>query len=83
MPLRFLIVTAMCISLCFAAIASAQNGRFFNSRRYVPSNPYSAPIRQAPRLTEEQLNRIYGPSILVRNKKKSAQPATSFVVQPR
>ena len=83
MPSRFLLIIVFCISLCFAAIASGQNGRFRNSRRYTPSNYFAAPPARAVRLSSEQMDRIYGPSILVRSQRKPAQPASSFVIQPR
>jgi hypothetical protein len=83
MPSRCLPIIVFCISLCFSAIASGQNGRFRNSRRYAPSNYFAAPPARAIRLSSEQMDRIYGPSILVRSQRKPEQPASSFVVQPR
>ena len=83
MPSRFLLIIVFCISLCVAAIASAQNGRF-RSRRYSPPNYFAAPVARGPQLTSEQMDRIYGPSILVRrHQKQPGPPAKSFVVQPR
>lgn len=84
MPSRILLITLFCITLCFTAVATAQNGRFRNDRRYTPSNYYPAPVTRTPRLSAEQMDRIYGPSILVRGQQKAVEvTSSSFVVQPR
>ena len=81
MPSRILLITDFCITLFFAAVATAQTGRLLNSRRYTPSNYYPAPLTRTPRLSLRQMDEIYGPSILVRSQRKSAE--TASVVQPR
>ncbi|MGI9469798.1 MAG: hypothetical protein ACR2OA_21930 [Rubripirellula sp.] len=83
MPSRILLITVFCITLCFAAVASAQNGRFLSNRRYSPSTFYSTPVARNPRLSAEQMDRIYGPSILVTKQLKPTEATPSFVVQPR
>jgi hypothetical protein len=83
MPSRILLITIFCITLCFAAVATAQNGRFRNNRRYTPSTYYPAPTARAPRLSAAQMDRIYGPSILVRSGQKKPEQTSTFVVQPR
>lgn len=67
MPTRILLITVFCIALCFTAVATAQNRRFLNSRHYTPSNYFPANVARAPYFTPEQMDRIYGPSILVRH----------------
>lgn len=83
MPSRFILIIICCITLCFTAVATAQNGRFPNSRRYIPSQYYPGYFRRAPRLSVEQMNRIYGPSILVPTKQKTDAATQPVVVQPR
>ncbi|MGB1815546.1 MAG: hypothetical protein ACPHJ3_09315 [Rubripirellula sp.] len=83
MPSRILLITVFCITLCFAAVATAQEGRFFSNRRYTPPNYFPATRTRTQRLSIEQMDRIYGPSILIRTQQQASDPKSAFVVQPR
>ena len=83
MLVRILLVAAVGIASCISHHATGQNGRFLSGRRYAPVYSYTAPPTRSRQLTPEQMTRIYGPSILVRQEAKKRNSQPRFVTQPR
>jgi len=80
---RILLVAAVGIASCITSYSYGQTGRLLSGRRYAPAYYYPAPITRFVRLSAEQMDRIYGPSILVRREAKKPNQNSRFVTQPR
>ena len=80
---RLLLVTAVGLASSITNHADGQNSRFLSGRRYAPAYYYPAPTTRRLQLSAEQMDRIYGPSILVRREAKKPNKNSRFVTQPR
>lgn len=81
--LLFIALVGVAVSQCYA---DGPFSRLFGSRRYSNSIQAAPPSRLAVRLSPEQMTKLYGPSILVRDvaKTEEAKPKqkSRFVTQP-